>query len=107
ENISTTGIANQPGHGRIAVKPVRSPAATSKLVRQRSVLSVLLPTGGCPPTFGGTSKIQVASHLKLSGSGSKQVPPRGWRNLPFRSPLAEPPWPLFFNCFLNKPCYDP
>src|SRR5262249_45717448 len=45
--------------------------------------------GGCPPTFGGTSKIQVASHLKFSGSDSDEVPPCGWRNSSLGETLAE------------------
>src|SRR5262249_10223288 len=66
-----TRIANPPGHGKVVVKVVPRPAAIPKFVRQQSVFSVLLPTGGCPPTFGGTCKIQVTSPLKFSGFGSK------------------------------------
>ena len=46
--------------------------------------------GESPPTFGGTSQIQVASHRKFGGSGCEGVPPCGWRNLPFGETLAEP-----------------
>src|SRR5262249_822078 len=43
-----TGIANRPGHGKIAVKVLRSAAAMPKSVRHQSVLWVLLTTGGVP-----------------------------------------------------------
>src|SRR6516162_1981449 len=44
---------------------------------------------GCPPTFGGTSILAAACRFGRSGCGEKEVPPRGWRNLPFWRRLAE------------------
>src|SRR5262249_8156940 len=49
--------------------------------------------GGCPPTFGGTSSLLVIIPCRYGLYMRKQVPPRGWRNLPFapfREWLAEP-----------------
>ena len=44
--------------------------------------------GGCATTFGGTSVLAVACLFNMRGYGEKEVPPRGWRNLPLAEPFA-------------------
>jgi len=45
---------------------------------------------GCPTLFGGTCFSEVITILFSIGYSAKEVPPRGWRNLPFEVGLAEP-----------------